>query len=156
MDTDLCKLSIQLFRQGRDYADRKNSECDIKGDLTLWFGFFHCDTILVWCKIVVIAKHRPLSLKWCLTCAPVPHTVVCFLVQSHVTADSSCLMHLKKKNQQKMKTKPLVLHCSSYLLYNLVWLKKLDIFFKFLLDNSSGKVFQMFLPPPPQKKVEFT
>ncbi|XP_025078573.1 zinc finger CCCH domain-containing protein 13-like isoform X3 [Pomacea canaliculata] len=35
MDTDLCKLSIQLFRQGRDYADRKNSECDIKGDLTL-------------------------------------------------------------------------------------------------------------------------
>lgn len=63
-------------------------------------------TVTPSCKIVVIAKHRPLSLKWCLTCAPVPHTVVCFLVQSHVTANSSCLMHLKKKTKKKWKPNP--------------------------------------------------
>lgn len=35
MDADLCKLSIQLFRQGRDFVDRKDSECDGKMDITV-------------------------------------------------------------------------------------------------------------------------
>ncbi|KAL8592460.1 hypothetical protein ACOMHN_021402 [Nucella lapillus] len=33
MDGDLCKLSMQLFHQGRDFVDRKDSECDAKIDL---------------------------------------------------------------------------------------------------------------------------
>lgn len=35
MDTYLCKLSIQLFRQGRDFVDRKDSECDGKTELIM-------------------------------------------------------------------------------------------------------------------------
>ncbi|XP_076435763.1 uncharacterized protein LOC143275497 [Babylonia areolata] len=35
MDTDLCKLSMQLFRQGRDFVERKDSECDGKIELAI-------------------------------------------------------------------------------------------------------------------------
>lgn len=35
MDADLCKLSIQLFRQGQDFVDRKDSECDGKIELAV-------------------------------------------------------------------------------------------------------------------------
>ena len=35
MDADLCKLSIQLFRQGQDFVDHKDSECDGKIELAV-------------------------------------------------------------------------------------------------------------------------
>lgn len=35
MDADLCKLSIQLFRQGQDFVDHKDSECDGKTELAV-------------------------------------------------------------------------------------------------------------------------